>query len=160
MFDRQYKTNGGVSHFALESQAYNSASTSTGCKPATRRSSTPMSSMRRASNTPATAATRARTAPTPPSSWQGAFTGGGNSMGIYRDNQDATEIAEHHHDHQGSHAINFGGRLRFTERRQLLELRLQRPVHPTNRLQPPTPRILPPSTPSPPAIRCRARQLL
>jgi hypothetical protein len=45
---------------------------------------------------------------------QGAFTGGGNSMGINRDNQNRLELQNTTLVSKGAHAINFGTRLRFT----------------------------------------------
>ncbi len=45
---------------------------------------------------------------------QGAFTGGGNSMGVNRDNQNSFELQNDTIVSKGAHAINFGTRLRFT----------------------------------------------
>lgn len=43
---------------------------------------------------------------------QGAFTGGGNSAGITRDNQDHYELQDDVHVTIGPHDVDFGGRLR------------------------------------------------
>ena len=89
---------------------------------------------------------------------QGAFTGGGNSMGVNRDNQSRFELQNDTIVSEGAHSINIGSAPPLHARRQLLHLGLQRPVHLllAQRLQANTPRVrrhrrqqaLPPSTTS------------
>ena len=113
-FDRNTQTNGGVSLFALESQAYNAASTSNGVQ----------ASDTQVINDHVVNETRFQYAGTrsnqnavsndPTVMVQGAFTGGGNSMGVNTGNQTNLEFQNTTIISKGSHAINFGTRLRFT----------------------------------------------
>ncbi len=114
MYDRQKETNSGVSLFALESQAYNVSNQENTLQLSdtqvlndhvvneTRFQYTRDRDNQAAQNTDPTITV------------QGAFTGGGNSMGVNRDNQDRYELQNDTIVSKGAHAINFGTRLRFT----------------------------------------------
>jgi hypothetical protein len=114
MYDRQVETNSGVSQFALQSQAYNVANqentlqlTDTQIVNANVVNETRFQYMRDRDNQTAQSAD-------PTVTVQGAFTGGGNSMGVNRDNQDRYELQNTTMVSKGSHSITAGGRIRFT----------------------------------------------
>jgi hypothetical protein len=114
MYDRQVETNSGVSGFALQSQAYNVANqenslqlTDTQIFNANVVNETRFQYTRDRDNQTAQSAD-------PTITVQGAFTGGGNSMGVNRDNQDRFELQNTTMVSKGSHALTAGGRLRFT----------------------------------------------
>ena len=112
--DRQTATNSGVSQFALESQAYNAASMRTPMQ----MSDTQVLSDHVVNET-RFQYTRDRNSQAaqigdPTVTVQGAFTGGGNSMGVNRDNQSRFELQNDTIVSEGAHAINIGTRLRFT----------------------------------------------
>jgi len=114
MYDRQVETNSGVSLFALESQAYNVSNQENTLQ----LSDTQVLSDHIVNETRFQYG-RARDNQTaqntdPTVTVQGAFTGGGNSMGVNRDNQDRYELQNFTLVSKGAHAINFGTRLRFT----------------------------------------------
>ena len=73
-----------------------------------------MSSTRRGSSSCATRNNQAAQSTDPTVTVQGAFTGGGNSMGVNRDNQNRFELQNDTIVSKGAHSINFGTRLRFT----------------------------------------------
>jgi hypothetical protein len=112
--DHQTATNNGVSLFALQSQAYNTSGTENTIQLSdtqvlsdhvvneTRFQFMGDRNNQTAQNTDPTVAV------------QGAFTGGGNSMGVSRDNQNNFELQNDTIVSKGSHAINFGTRLRLT----------------------------------------------
>jgi hypothetical protein len=112
--DRQTATNSGVSLFALQSQAYNT----TGLENTVQLSDTQVindhivneTRLQFASDRNNQVAQNTDAAVMV----QGAFTGGGNSMGINRDNQNRLELQNTTIVSKGAHAINFGSRLRFT----------------------------------------------
>jgi hypothetical protein len=114
MYDRQKETNSGVSDFALQSQAYNSSSqgntlqlSDTQVLSANVVNETRFQYGRDRDNEIAQ-----NTDPTV--TVQSAFTSGGNSIGVYHDNQDRYELQNFTLVSKGAHAINFGTRLRFT----------------------------------------------
>ena len=114
MFDRQVESNDGVSGFSLETQAYNVANhentlqlSDTQVLGANVVNETHFQYMGdRESQVAQNSA--------PSVTVQGAFSGGGNSMGTVRDNQDHYELQNNTMVTKGAHTINFGGRLRFT----------------------------------------------
>ncbi len=114
MYDRQTETNSGVSLFALPTQAYN-----VGNQENTLQLSDTQVLGANVVNETRFQYTRDRdnqdaqdTDPTV--TVQGAFTGGGNNMGIVRDNQDRYELQNYTMVSKGAHSLNMGGRLRFT----------------------------------------------
>ena len=112
--DRQTATNSGVSLFALQSQAYNT----TGMENTVQLSDTQVINDHVVNETrfqfTGSRNNQAAQNTDPTISVQGAFTGGGNSMGINRDNQTRLELQNLTIVSKGTHAINFGTRLRFT----------------------------------------------
>jgi hypothetical protein len=106
------QTNAGVGQFALASQAFNTQNTEqvlqfsdTQAYGAKVVNETRFQYMRDRNNN--IAQTFA-----PTISVQGAFTGGGNSQGITRDNQDHYEFQDYLQMEEGKHDLNIGGRLR------------------------------------------------
>ncbi|HEV2485508.1 MAG TPA: carboxypeptidase regulatory-like domain-containing protein [Terracidiphilus sp.] len=112
--DRQTATNSGVSLFALQSQAYNVS----GMENTVQLSDTQVLSDHAVNETrfQFTSDHNSQVAQNTDSAVivQGAFTGGGNSMGVNRDNQNRLELQNTTIVSKGRHAINFGTRLRFT----------------------------------------------
>jgi hypothetical protein len=112
--DRQTATNSGVSLFALQSQAYNTS----GTENTIQLSDTQVLSDHVVNETrfqfmgDRNNQTAQNTDPSV--IVQGAFTGGGNNMGVSRDDQNNFELQNDTIVSKGSHAINFGTRLRFT----------------------------------------------
>ncbi len=112
--DRQTATNSGVSLFALQSQAYNTS----GTENTVQLSDTQVLSDHIVNETrfqfmdDRNSQIAESTDPT--ISVQGAFTGGGNSMGVDRANKNNFELQNDSIVSKGAHAINFGTRLRFT----------------------------------------------
>jgi len=113
-FDRNTQTNGGVSLFSLESQAYNASSTSNGVQA----SDTQVISDHVVNETrfqySGSRGNQAAVSSDPTIMVQGAFTGGGNSIGVNSANQNNLELQNTTIVSKGAHAINFGTRLRFT----------------------------------------------
>ena len=113
-FSRSTQINSGVSLFALESQAYNVSNIQNAIQISdtqvindhvvneTRFQFAGARSSQSAVNTDPTVTV------------QGAFTGGGNSMGVNRANQSNFELQNNTFVSKGTHAIIFGTRLRFT----------------------------------------------
>ena len=112
--DRQTATNSGVSLFALQSQAYNTS----GMENTVQLSDTQVLSDHVVNETrfqfTGDRNSQAAQSTDPAVIVQGAFTGGGNSMGVNRDNQNRFELQNDTIVSKGTHAINFGTRLRFT----------------------------------------------
>lgn len=111
---RQKETNSGVSMFALPSQAYDVSN----LENTLQLSDTQVLSAN-AVNETRFMYTRdnnrqAAQSSLPTISVQGAFTGGGNSMGTNRDTQDRLELQNNTIISKGAHSMNLGGRLRFT----------------------------------------------
>ncbi|MDE3147898.1 MAG: carboxypeptidase regulatory-like domain-containing protein [Acidobacteriota bacterium] len=113
MFDRQTATNSGVSQFALESQAYNVSNHENTLQ----LSDTQVLGAHVVNETRfqymGDRSSQAAQNGGPTVMVQGAFTGGGNSMGVVRDNQDHFELQNNTIVAKGAHSINFGGRLRY-----------------------------------------------
>ena len=114
MYDRQADTNDGVSQLALESQAYNVTNqentlqiSDTQTLGANVVNETRFQYVRDRDN-------EASQNSDPTVTVQGAFTDGGNNIGVDRDNQDRYEFQNYTLVSKGAHAINFGARLRFT----------------------------------------------
>jgi hypothetical protein len=114
MYDRQSETNSGVSQFALQSQAYNVANqehtlqlTDTQIVNANIVNETKFQYTGDRNNQ-----TSQNTDPT--IVVQGAFTGGGNNLGVVRDNQDRYELQNTTMVSKGQHSISAGGRFRLT----------------------------------------------
>ncbi len=112
-FDRNSQTNGGVSLFALQSQAYNATSTSNGVQA----SDTQVINDHVVNETrfqyTGTRSDQNAVSSDPTVTVQGSFTGGGNSMGLNTDNQTNLEFQNTTIISKGAHAINLGTRLRF-----------------------------------------------
>ena len=129
MFDRQKETNSGVSQFALESQAYDVTNyentlqvSDTQMLNANTVNETRFQYIRARDNQSAQYAD-------PTITVQGAFTGGGNNLGVVRDNQDRFEFENYTTEAKGAHALKFGGRAAHHSRRELLHVRVQRKLH-------------------------------
>jgi hypothetical protein len=114
MLDRQVQTNSGVSQFALQTQAYNVSNYENSLQVSDTQvlSANAVNETRfqyiRAHNNQAAQNTD------PTETVQGAFTGGGNNTGVVRDDQDRFELQNYTTEIKGTHAIEFGGRLRLT----------------------------------------------
>jgi hypothetical protein len=112
--DRQLQTNSGVSNFALQSQAYNVSN----MENTIQLSDTQVLSDHVVNETrfqyTGDRNNQAAQSTDPTVTVQGAFTGGGNSMGVNHDNQNNFELQNDTIVSKGAHAINFGTRLRFT----------------------------------------------
>ena len=110
--ERQTSTNAGVGQFELASQGYASSNTEqilqfsdAQAYGAKLLNETRFQYIRDRNNqTPQSVA--------PTLAVQGAFTGGGNNVGINRDNQDHYELQNYLHISRGPHDFNLGGRLR------------------------------------------------
>lgn len=114
MLSRQKATNSGVSQFALQSQAYNVSNLENTLQISDTQvlsthvvNETRFQYMRDRDNQTAQSSL-------PTVTVQGAFTGGGNSMGTNRSGEDNYELQNSTMISKGAHSINFGGRLRFT----------------------------------------------
>jgi hypothetical protein len=114
MYDRQKETNDGVSQFALQSQAYNVSNQENTLQLSDTQiisdhvvNETRFQYTRDRDN-------HAAQSSDPTVTVQGAFTGGGNNAGVVRDNQDRYELQNYTIISKDAHAINAGGRLRFT----------------------------------------------
>jgi hypothetical protein len=113
-FGRQTQTNSGVSLFALESQAYNATGTNNGLQLSdTQVINDHLVNETRFQFTGASSSQKAQSSD-PTVMVSGAFTGGGNSIGVNSDNQNNFELQNTTIMSKGAHAINFGTRLRFT----------------------------------------------
>lgn len=114
MLDRQKQTNSGVSQFALESQAYDLSS----YENSVQISDTQVLSANAVNETRfqyiSDRSNQVAQNSDPTITVQGAFTGGGNSAGVVRDNQDHFELENDTTEARGPHAIEFGGRFRLT----------------------------------------------
>jgi Carboxypeptidase regulatory-like domain/TonB dependent receptor len=112
--DRQTSTNSGVSLFALQSQAYNTS----GMENTVQLSDTQVLSDHIVNETrfqfTGDRNNQAAQNSDPAVIVQGAFTGGGNTIGVNRDDQNRFELQNDTIVSMGTHAINFGTRLRFT----------------------------------------------
>jgi len=112
--DRQTATNSGVSQFALQSQAYNTS----GTENTIQLSDTQVLSDHVVNETRfqfmSDRNSQIAQSAGPTITVQGAFTGGGNNMGVNRENQNNFELQNDTLASKGAHAINFGTRLRFT----------------------------------------------
>src|SRR6185312_1454859 len=114
MYNRQTATNSGISQFALPSHGYNVANqentlqiSDTQILSPTVVNETHFQYMRDRDNQTAQSALPAITV-------QGAFNGGGSSMGVNRSSLDNYELQNSTMISKGAHSIDFGGRLRFT----------------------------------------------
>ncbi len=114
MYSRQSATNNGVSLFALQSQAYNVSSQENTLQVSDTQVLSPhvvnetrFQYMGNRNNQTAQSILPTVIVP-------GAFTDGGNSMGINRDSSNHYELQNSTMMSEGKHSINFGGRLRLT----------------------------------------------
>lgn len=114
MLDRQKDTDSGVSGFALQSQAYDVSNYENTIQVSDTQVFSPswVNQIRFQYRRERDNQTANDTTPTV--TVQGAFTGGGNSLGTVRDNQDDYELQEYVNGTAGKHALNFGTRLRLT----------------------------------------------
>lgn len=113
-FGRDTQTNGGISIYTLESQAYNSTRTNNGLQI----SDTQVINDHLVNET-RFQFTSSRSNQTPKStdpseSVASSFTSGGSNMGVSRSNLNSFELLNTTILSKGAHAINFGTRLRFT----------------------------------------------
>jgi hypothetical protein len=110
---RQKQTNAGVSQFSLESQAYDTSN----LENTLQLSDTQVLSQNIVNETrlqlarDTTSQVAQSTSPTV--MVQGAFNGGGSSVGINRDAQTRLELVNNTMISKGAHSINVGGRLRY-----------------------------------------------
>jgi len=113
-FNRSTQANSGVSLFALESQAYNMSQTQNSVQ----LSDTQVLSDHVVNETrfqfAGSRSNQSAVNSDPTESVAGAFTSGGNNMGVNRNNQNNFELQNTTMISKGAHAINFGTRLRFT----------------------------------------------
>ncbi len=113
-FSRETQANSGASLLALESQAYNVSSTQNSLQ----LSDTQVLSDHVVNETrfqfASARSNQSAISSDPTESVPGAFTGGGNSMGVSRDNQNNFELQNSTMISKGAHSIDFGTRLRFT----------------------------------------------
>ena len=114
MYNRQTATNSGISQFALPSQGYNVANQENTLQISDTQIISPsivnethFQYMRDRDSQTAQSALPAITV-------QGAFTGGGSSMGVNRASLDNYELQNSTMISKGAHSIDFGARLRFT----------------------------------------------
>ena len=114
MYDRQKDTNSGVSQFALQSQAYNVLNQENTLQISDTQvisdhvvNETRFQYGRDRNN-------QSADNNTPTVTVQGAFTSGGNSMGVSRDNQDRFELQNYTIISKGAHSINTGARFTYT----------------------------------------------
>jgi Carboxypeptidase regulatory-like domain len=114
MMDRQIQTNSGVSNFSLESQGVNV----TNYEHTIQLSDSQVVSPNVVNETRLQYARetteRAPINTTPTVTVQSAFTGGGNSSGASKDLQNRFELLNYTTVAKGQHAIQFGGRLRWS----------------------------------------------
>jgi hypothetical protein len=114
MYSRQTATNDGVSQFALQSQGYNVSNQENTLQISDTQIISP--SIINETHFQYTRDRDSQTAQSalPAITVQGAFTGGGSSLGTSRAGLDNYELQNVTIISKGAHAINFGGRLRFT----------------------------------------------
>ena len=112
--NRQKQTNAGVSQFSLESQAYDSSSLENSLQVSDTQilSPTVINETRFQFARDTTSQAAQNTSPTV--MVQGAFNGGGSSLGTSRDTQSRIELSNNTMISKGAHTINLGGRLRVT----------------------------------------------
>jgi hypothetical protein len=112
--NRQKQTNAGVSQFSLESQGYNSSSLENTLQLSDTQIVSPsvINETRLQIARDTTSQVAQSTLPTV--MVQGAFNGGGSSLGSNRDTQSRIELSNNTMVSKGVHSINLGGRLRFT----------------------------------------------
>jgi len=111
-FTQSQQANAGVGQFALASQGFDSSSTNQFLQ-----ALDTQAIGNRIINEIRFQYTRSRTDQTPQSFdpalvVQGAFTGGGNNLGVFRDNQDRFELQDYVSIAAGKHYLSLGGRLR------------------------------------------------
>jgi len=111
---RQQQTNAGVSQFSLESQAYNSSNLENTLQLSDTQILGPNvineTHFQFARDTTSQVAQSAD----PAIMVQGAFNGGGSTIGTNRDAQNRIELVNNTMISKGAHTINLGGRFRFT----------------------------------------------
>jgi len=112
--NRQKQMNAGVSQFSLESQAYNTSSLENTLQLSDTQIISPhvINETRLQFARDTTSQVAQFTSPTV--MVQGAFNGGGSSLGTSRDTQSRMELVNNTMISKGTHTINVGGRLRMT----------------------------------------------
>jgi len=113
-YSRQTATNSGVSQFALQSQAYNVSNQENTLQLSDTQVLSPNVINETRFQYMRDRNSQSAQSILPTITVQGAFTGGGNSMGVNRDGQDNYELQNSTMISKGTHSINMGGRLRFT----------------------------------------------
>jgi hypothetical protein len=111
---RQQQTNAGVSQFSLESQAYNSTTLENTLQLSDTQILGPNVINETRFQFARDAASQVAQNALPTITVQGAFNGGGNSIGTYSDAQNRFELVNNTMINKAAHTINVGGRLRFT----------------------------------------------
>jgi hypothetical protein len=111
---RQKDTNSGVSQFALPSQGYDVSNLENTLQISDTQILSPTAVNETRFEYARDSENQTAQSNLPTISVQGAFTGGGNSIGTNRDNQDRFEFQNNTIISKGAHSINLGGRLRFT----------------------------------------------
>jgi hypothetical protein len=111
---RSTRSNAGVSQFSLESQAYDSSSVENTLQVSDTQilSPTVINETRLAFSRSTSSQVAQNASPTV--MVQGAFNGGGSSLGNSRDTQNQLEMVNNTMISKGTHTINLGGRLRYT----------------------------------------------
>lgn len=114
MYSRQTATNDGVSQFALESQAYNVSNQENTLQISDTQILSPSVINETHFQYMRDRDSQTAQSTLPTITVQGAFTGGGNSLGTSRSGLDNYELQNSTMISKGAHSIDFGGRLRFT----------------------------------------------
>ena len=114
MYDRQTATNGGVSQFALQSQGYNVSNQENTLQISDTQILSPSIINETHFQYMRDSASQIAQNILPAITVQGAFTGGGSSMGTSRSSENNYELENSTMISKGLHSIDFGARLRFT----------------------------------------------
>jgi hypothetical protein len=114
MFSRQTATNSGVSQFALQSQGYNTSNQENTLQISDTQILSPSIINETHFQYMRDRDSQVAQSTLPTITVQGAFTGGGSSMGTSRSGLDNYELQNSTMISKGTHSIDFGARLRFT----------------------------------------------
>jgi hypothetical protein len=114
MYSRQTATNSGVSQFALPSQGYNVSNQENTFQISDTQILSPTIVNETHFQYTRDRDSQLAQSTLPTITVQGAFTGGGSSMGTNRSGLDSYELQNSTMISKGTHSIEFGGRLRFT----------------------------------------------
>ncbi|MGH9590961.1 MAG: TonB-dependent receptor domain-containing protein [Terracidiphilus sp.] len=114
MYNRQTATNDGVSQFALQSQGYDVSNQENTLQISDTQILSPSIINETHFQYMRDRDSQIAQSSQPTVTVQGAFTGGGSSMGASRSGEDSYELQNSTMISKGLHAIDFGGRLRYT----------------------------------------------